>query len=91
MLNAMNDRTELGDFVPFSLTFVTCNKRLGTGGEKITLERAQLVGGGNSKAKKSNPNHFEHYTRNIKAVDGDRIMKVHVLLVTRFNGDKVIL
>jgi len=70
---------------------VTNNKKLNTGGEKITLTSAQLVGGPKSKAEKSNPNHYTHYTRNIKATEGDRIIKIHVLLITRFNQDKVIL
>jgi hypothetical protein len=91
MLNVMNQRDGNGDFVPFSLTWVSCNQQKNTGGEKISLTKAVLEGSGKSKSAKRNPNHHENYTRNIRAFDGDRIMKVHVLLITRFNDDKIIL
>jgi hypothetical protein len=91
MLNVMNQRDGNGDYIPFSLTWVTCNKKQHTGGEKITLDRAVLCSGGKSSAEKYNPDHFENYTRNIRAAGADRIMKIHVLLVTRFNGAKITL
>ncbi|RQO65114.1 hypothetical protein DBR40_24725 [Pedobacter sp. KBW01] len=92
MLNVMNQRDGNGNFIPFgSITWVKCNLKDNTGGEKITLANAVLEGSGKSNSSKKNPNHFENYTRNIRAFDGDRIMKIHVLLITRFNGDKVIL
>jgi len=92
MLNVMNQRDGNGEFVPFgSITFVKLDNRRNTGGEKVTLENAVLQGNGRSKSTTKNPNHFENYTRNIKSVDGDRIIKIHVPLVTRFNGYKVIL
>ena len=92
MLNVMNQRDGNGDFIPFGpITWVTCDLKRNTGGEKITLERAVLCSGGKSSAEKYNPNHFDNYTRNIRAADGDRMMKIHVPLVTRFNDAKVIL
>jgi hypothetical protein len=92
MLNVMNQRDGNGEFIPFGeITWVTCNKANNTGGEKISLSNAVLNGNGNSKAEKYNPDHFANYTRNIRAADGNRIMKLHVLLITRFNGAKVIL
>jgi hypothetical protein len=92
MLNLMNTRDGNGEFVPFSeITWVTCHKTNNTGGEKISLSNAVLYGGGKSSTKKYNPEHFDNYTRNIRAADGNRIMKLHVLLITRFNGARVIL
>jgi hypothetical protein len=91
MLNVMNQRDGNSDFIPFSITWVSCNLKQNTGGEKITLAKAVLKGSGKSKSAKRNPNHYENYTRNIVAFGGDRIMKVHVLLITRFNDDKIIL
>lgn len=91
MLNTMNEWESSGNRVPFSITFVTCNQKQGTGGEKITIDQAVLVGNSTSKSNKKNPNHYENYTRNIRALEGDRMMKVHVLLITRFNGQSIIL
>lgn len=92
MLKVMNQRDGRGEFIPFGpITWVTCSLQTNEGGEKITLEKAVLVGNSKSNSKKRNPNHFENYTRNIRAFDGDRIMKVHIPLVTRFNNDKVTL
>ncbi len=92
MLNVMNQRDGNGDFIPFGpITWVTNNKKLNTGGEKITLESAVLVGNVSQGDHKYNPNHFDNYTGNIRATDGDRIMKIHILLVTRFMDLKTIL
>lgn len=91
MLNVMQQRDGNGDYIPFGpITWVTCDSKRNTGGEKITLERAVLVGGPSKSDRKYNPKHFENYTRNIRAADGDRLMKIHVLLVTRFMGFKTI-
>lgn len=91
MLTQMNEWEKSGERVPFSITWVTCNLKNNTGGEKITLEKAVIVGGGKSKSGLKNPNHYENYTRNIRALEGDRIMKIHVLHITRFNGMRIIL
>lgn len=89
MLNTMQLRGEDGELIPFSISFVTLDEKLGTGGKKITLDQAVLVGGPGGKNKKRNPNHFENYTRNIRHLEGDRIIKIHALLVTRFNGMRI--
>ena len=90
MLDVMHQWDGNGDPVPFGpITFVTCDKKRGKGGEKITLERAVLVGGGNSKSNKYNPDHYKNFTRNIRAVDSNRIIKLRIHLITRFNGYKV--
>lgn len=86
MLREMQRRDQKGEPLPFSITFVTCDLKRVTGGEKITLQRAVLVGGPSKSDKIRDPKHGANFTRNIKAVDGDRIIKIRPLLVTRFNG-----
>lgn len=82
-------RGQDGQPIPFSISFVTCDLKKDEGGNKIRLSEAVLVGGSNSKSRTKNPNHFENYTRNIRAVNGDRLIKTHALLVTEFNGMKL--
>lgn len=89
MLKTMEMRGQDRERIPFELTFVTCDMKKNTGGEKITLKEAVLMGGSSSKGESRNPNHYSNYTRNIKALKGDRIIKIHPLLVTRFNGKRV--
>ena len=89
MLKTMQMRGEDREPIPFSITFVTCNVKTDEGGEKITIKEAVLVGSGNSKSETKNPNHFTNYTRNIRSINSDRIIKIHPLLVTLFNGQKI--
>lgn len=89
MLKTMQMRGEDRQLIPFSITFVTCNLKMDEGGEKITIKEAILVGSGSSKSEIKNPNHFTNYTRNIRSINSDRIIKIHPLLVTRFNGQKI--
>lgn len=91
MLNTMAMRGADGELIPFSITFVTCDEKQGTGGKKITLDRAVLLGGPSSKNNRGvrDPQHYGNYTRNIRHENGDRIIKIHALLVTRFNGMRV--
>lgn len=91
MLNTMAMRGQDRELIPFSITFVTCDLTKGTGGEKITLDKAVLVGGRSSRSGVRNPNHHRNYTRNIRHIESDRIIKIHALLVTRFNDYKVTL
>lgn len=89
MLKTMEIRGDDGQVIPFSITFVTCDLKRDEGGNKITLPEAILVGGVNSSSVAKNPNHYDNYTRNIRAANGDRLIKIHPLLVTEFNGRKV--
>ena len=91
MLKVMQSRSSDGELIPFSITFVTCDRKKKTGGQKITLEKAISEGSGKSKSKLRNPDHYRNYTRNIRSVDGDKIIKIHPLLVTRFNGQTIML
>jgi hypothetical protein len=38
-----------------------------------------------------NPNHFENMTRNLKSTVNGRYTKVHIYLITEFEGKKVII
>jgi hypothetical protein len=88
MLEEMTRRDEKGELIPFSITFVTCNQKLNTGGEKITFDRA-VYAGGSAKGKKRSPNHKDHFTRDIRHQDSDQLMRIHPLLVTKFNGKQI--
>lgn len=86
----------------FSLTVVTADTKKGTGGELLFFPSATCtqysVSDGTrltaSVMKKAatdgkRPNHNAHFTRNILLPDM-RVRKVHVDLITRFNGKKVL-
>jgi hypothetical protein len=85
---------------PFSLTYVTADRNKGTGGQikKVTnwvkcdlatvpepiLRRNKMF-----EASK-NPNHQQHKTKNIMNPATRDIRKVHVRLITEFNGKRVV-
>ena len=89
MLQTMQMRDTDGQRIPFSITFVTCDLKKDEGGNKITLKKAVLVGASSSKSTAKNPQHYANYTRNIKVLGGDRLIKMHPILVTKFNGWRV--
>ena len=89
MLAVMAMRNKGGDFIPFSIEFVTCNERFNEGGKIISFDKAAQCGGVNSKSEIKNPNNYENFMRNIKPVAGDRITKIDPWLVRKFNGMEV--
>ncbi|AFD05963.1 hypothetical protein [Solitalea canadensis] len=91
VLSAMDTRDEMGNSVPFSVGFVTCDMRKGTGGERVWMDNAVIVGGSSSHSSVKNPNHWGNFTRNIKVLGTNEIRKVHALLIFEFNGERVIL
>ncbi|MNR53206.1 hypothetical protein D3C85_1731800 [compost metagenome] len=91
MLKKMEERNGYGKRIPFSIEWVTCNRSKNTGGEKIFVAEAVLEGSGNSKSEKRNPRHHTNYTRNIKPIESGRTMKIHPLLVTKFNNCSITL
>lgn len=86
---------------PFSLSFVTHDKKRGTGGEWINVKSAVKFMAKGQLAKSieaaqpsftmisRNPKHFENSTRNIKLENGS-IRKVHIRLIRLFNNKTVI-
>jgi hypothetical protein len=84
---------------PFDVTFYTSDESQGKGGQRISIKGAILtkhvknlpmhirnVDGFRTSKK---PRHFENATRNISDPEG-KITKVHIRLITHFNGHKVI-
>lgn len=90
MLNTMMMRGQDRDFIPFSIEFVTCDRKKGKGGQIIRFDHAIFVGGPSRAAKERNPNHYHNHTRNIRHRDGDRIVTIHPHLVLKFNGMEVV-
>lgn len=86
---------------PFSLSFVTYDKKRDTGGEWINVKSAVKFMSKPAQQKSidaaqpsftsvsRNPKHFENATRNIKLKNGV-IRKVHIRLIRLFNNKKVI-
>ncbi|WP_342645006.1 hypothetical protein [Mucilaginibacter sp. CSA2-8R] len=91
MLEIMQMRSDDGNLIPFSITFVTANKKEGTGGQRISYEAAVLYGFAKSNSTIRNPAHHANYTRNLVGVGTNEIRKFHPLLVEYFNGKTVIL
>jgi hypothetical protein len=87
---------------PFDISFVTADTKRGTGGEMKTLTKAVKSGMQKKEAytqealptpenKRKNPSHFENSTRNIHVLGKPKdITKVHLRLITRFNGKRVV-
>jgi hypothetical protein len=93
------DRTDTeGKPVRFSIKFVTADRIRKTGGEIITVDKAEKCVG--KKAEKvihatpintnREPNHKDNQTRNIYIPDSGQVRKVHTRLIIEFNGLKVI-
>ena len=88
---------------PFSITFTTADETRNTGGKNITIKEALVskpkqnpIQNGPTITekeipfKKYAPNHFKNRTRNIRIIPGTQVRKLHIYLIRRFNGKKVI-
>jgi hypothetical protein len=98
-LRMMDRLNHKGEPIPFSLSFVTANRRKDTGGKikeikgailskhnKALPQHVRTVDGFGGSKK---PSHYENSTRNIQAPDSS-ITKVHIRLILTFNGQKII-
>jgi len=84
---------------PFDLSYVTADRRRGTGGQLLSATRARKTGTAARDGQKltasvvsaaaRNPQHAEHFTRNIVLRDRT-VKKIHPDLVTKFNGRVVL-
>ena len=90
---------------PFYITYVTYDKRKGTGGGVKNIDRAILLAKDKTEAENKTaqqnkttlvfnikkPNHFANSTLNIRvmAAGNADIRKVHVQLIRKFNGATV--
>ncbi len=95
----MTHKNEVGQFVPFSLKVVTCDRNKKTGGQikhytNVTLPKidrhnvavmAAAKGGGSAK----NPNHLKNATLNLLLPSGS-VRTVHTQLIVEFNGEPVL-
>jgi hypothetical protein len=89
-LRVMAARDEAGDPIPFEVKVVTLNLKHGTGGMRVAYQNATLAGG--SFGKKNalrQANHFYNGTRNLMVPGRSRPVKIHNLLITHFNGERV--
>lgn len=83
-----------------SISFVTANKKRGTGGELVTLKNVvqtgyKKTGKGSGKRKPMqpldrNPEHWKNQTRNLLIAGSNQTRKCHIRLITEFNGARVI-
>jgi hypothetical protein len=91
-LAIMAMRDSDGGFIPFDIERVTCNLREGTGGRRVTHEKAVLAGAPyGKKNSRREANHFLNGTRNIMIPGKGRPITIQNLLITKFNGETVII
>lgn len=92
-----------GKPIPFSVRVVEYNRQTKQGGRIVNYEGVTLTSadrkrrddppavaeadGGNSTKK--SPNHYRNKTRNLVLRNGE-VRKIHIRLITRFNGHTVI-
>lgn len=89
-LKIMEGTDSGGEPIRFDFERVTCNLREGTGGERKQYTGAYLLAGGNSsKDSKKNPNNWMNVTRTIQLPGRSRPSTIPVLLITKFNDEKV--
>lgn len=88
---------------PFSIAFITADRRKNTGGELIEVDKAyksgyvdpherrkmQQLQPASDMIRKS-PNHYENSTRNIVITVNSQVRKVHIRLIRKFNGKTVL-
>jgi hypothetical protein len=87
---------------PFSLSFVSCDKKRKKAGEWVEIKSAVKFMALDKnrqtaievtqpifKGLSKNPHHFENATRNIKLQNG-QLRKIHIRLIRVFNNKKVI-
>jgi len=101
--NALKVMEQLGPSlrpVPFSITFVTADKRRDKGGEWLSIDHAVLSRNVRKKRhgkvlpkQKSSAlgtqNHFANATRNVLCAKSGNTFKVHIYLIKKINGQEV--
>ncbi len=101
---AMRQTDAHGNAIPFSIQYRTWNKQNKMGGKLKVYENAVLcfrleknktlnwekaLKVQTKQIAKKNPNHYQHYTKNIELANGE-IKKINILLITEFNGMEVV-
>ena len=87
-LNLMDQKNKEGEPIPFSIKYVTFNRKKKTGGEIIAIEKAPKCVGTrkgkiiHDKKESTNqrrpPNHFKNSTRNLNILNTDQIRKCNI-------------
>lgn len=106
VLKQMSTLDEKGMAVPFAISFRTLNRNSKTGGRLISYSKAKLAMkedyGDQTTFEalrrvpkprtdiKRNPQHHKNKTRNLVVLPGNTTRKVHINLITEFNGKKVV-
>lgn len=93
MLRQMEATSKGGEYLPFSVAFVTADRKRGTGGEIIRYPEAILARSRRkAKAAASAPSRARLFNRerNITAPGSGQIRKVHIDLIIEFNGEAVV-
>jgi hypothetical protein len=86
---------------PFTLRFVTCDRRRKTGGQIVEWQNCRLSGPHRVRAKElaqqaadTGARHHRHYangTRNVVIGKSSQRRKVHIWLLLSLNGKKIVL
>lgn len=84
--------------VPFSLVVRSFDKTNQTGGRLKAYHGATLMQQGKKRSLQSlasgketkNPNHWENKTRNIKVPGERHFVKINILFIIEYNGQKVV-
>lgn len=83
---------------PFSITFISLDKERHKGGDIIRLDscfvpRSEHVSTSTPKTtmpNKKSANHIQNNTINVAVTGSDRLVKLHIDLITEFNKKRVI-
>jgi hypothetical protein len=87
--------------MPFTMTYITADRRKGTGGQLkqctnwvrcdlATMPEVVLRKNRIHYEMEKNPNHPDHKTKNIMNPATRDIRKVHIRLITEFQGKRVV-
>jgi hypothetical protein len=99
VLEEMEETDKAGQLKPFSIEFVKADRNKKTGGDIVSIEKAVILKRMNyssttstavqQSGKNKKSNHWENSTRNILLPNGQK-RKLHIRLITKFNGQPVI-
>jgi hypothetical protein len=105
VLEKMRETDANGNLVAFDIEWRTWNERNKMGGKLMVSKQAKLCMVTDKKKNivdvlrtetselprnRRNPNHYKNRTRNIDRCDGSHPVKIHIDLITKFNGMQVV-
>jgi hypothetical protein len=89
MLTELGKTDKQGNHLPAELRYTTANLQEGTGGDWVTRPGMVLMNRPNSKGEKD-ANHDLNSTRNFYDTVNQKYVKIHPILIDRFQGKTVI-